>query len=357
MPIKFPILFELFSGTTSFFGNEKACNELVASLKKGADTLLIGSRSSGRGDVLNSALRTLPESTLTIRVDGAFCVDDNDFVHELFSSMRDAFPEEVCDLFIHVKPPLENVYTDKNIHSAIKMIEEACVFLEKENAVVILDNFDHILNDKSLEIKNHLSKAATTKEMVSFLLCLNDKPNKEEFTWENQLTEVSVASLTLNNLKEQCESYFKISFSDEVFMMIYDALEAQKDLILRTCALLVASKKFKPSRDNCVDAIITLVNIEEDSFIDKFSHLPMRQKVALKSVSFAEGQKVFNGRILERFGMVRQSLGQSITALEKKGDLIKIAPGCYRHSNVLFGLWLHPEWRSCPRNIITRLVL
>ena len=342
MSISHSFMLDLFRCDSKFLFDDISSEVFFSSIDKKHDAFIFGKESFLVDSFLNYSLSRMPFHRIDL--DFSIVSNENDFLFELYNSISKLFPNDcfkpiVSDLF-----SFKDYSLSENIHNLLYSLQASVKSHDLiRNIFITIRNLHSISGLNTCEINSAFSNFSKANDNICFIfsaLSYSSKPSN----WLGALNEIEVCSIEINSLLNKCETLFEISFREEVFSFLYHALNSSTLSVFRVCSYLSSINKNTPSRKDCVSAIIELVSLHSEDFKSIFSNYSSRQKIALKAAAFSGKSKVFNSSVLERFDIVRQALGQGISSMEMKGELVKISPGCYVFSNTLFGIWLNPLW-------------
>ncbi|WP_419782399.1 AAA family ATPase [Malaciobacter marinus] len=351
--------------------NQHFCNrtseikELTTDIDTGLNLLLYAPRRFGKTSLV---LHTLKQTKYKyIFLDFMSIVDEYEFINEYFNAISkslDTTADKVVEFFKKILKVKPNITVDFDIsgNPSFKLN-----FLHKENAtvlkevlelpylyakyhnkkvVVIFDEFQEVVN---LEIEDKLRAVLQHHEdMVSYIFLGSKKSIMTNLFFDRSkpfyksVKHIPIDKIGFNNWQKYIKNGFETNnkkIEDNHIKMI---LEVSKGFPYYTQQ--IASELFNMTEKVVVsevvqEAIDSILEKEEDLFLNEWNHLSQQQKKALKFLIHFGGENIYQKEKMVEYNFTSSSLKKAIEGLVAK-DVIDTKKSRFYLQDPLFELYL-----------------
>jgi len=351
--------------------NQHFCNrtreikELKTDIDTGLNLLLYAPRRFGKTSLV---LHTLKQTEYQyIFLDFMSIVDEHEFINEYFNAISKSFnttADKVVEFFKKILKIKPNISVDFDMSGSPSF---KLNFLHKENSVVlkevlelpylyakyhnkrvvvVFDEFQEVINlgieDKLRSVLQH------HEDMVSYIF-LGSKKSIMTNLFFNKAKPFykSVKHIPIDKIEdEHWHKYIKDGFdqnSKEIELNHIDKiLEVSKGFPYYTQQ--IASELFNITEKNVSDdmvyqAIVFILEKEEDLFLNEWNHLSQHQKKALKFLVHFGGENIYQKEKMLDYNFTSSSLKKAVEGLVAK-DVIDTKKNSYYLQDPLFELFL-----------------
>jgi AAA+ ATPase superfamily predicted ATPase len=348
-----------------FCNRVKETKELITDIDTGLNVLLYAPRRFGKTSLV---LHTLKQAQYPyIFLDFMSIVDTDEFINEYFNAISkslDTTADKVVDFFKKVlgirpnisvdfdmsgSPTFKLNFSSNESKTVLKEVLELPYLYAKyhnKRVVVVFDEFQEVVN---LAIEDKLRSVVQHHEdLVSYIFLGSKKSIMQNLFFDKTKPFYkSVKHIPIDKIeddewreyiKKGFETYHK-SISNEC---IGDILHASKGFPYYTQQ--IANELFNNTVDTVEldmvqSAIDSILEKEEDLFLNEWNHLSQYQKKALKLLIYANGENIYTKDTMTKFNFTSSSLKKAVEGLLSK-DVIDLKGGKYYFQDPLLELFL-----------------
>lgn len=348
-----------------FCNRQKEINELLADIDAGLNVLLYAPRRFGKTSLVLSALSRTEYKFILL--DLMSVVDTEEFINEYFNAVSKSLrttSDKVVNVFKKILGLRPNIGVDfdaagnpsfrlnfqpSESNSVLKeVLDLPYRYARHKNkkVVVVFDEFQEVvklgIEEKLRSVLQHHG------DNVSYVFLGSKKSiMKNLFFDKSKPFYKSVKHLPIDTISDEDWKYF-----------IRNGFESHQKQIDAACinAILDVSKGFPyytqqianelffiteqiATGDMTNEAINSILDKEEDLFLNEWNHLSQYQKKALKLLIYTNGQGIYGKEVMTKFNFTSSSLKKAVEGLLAK-DVIDHKNGRYYFQDPLFEFWL-----------------
>lgn len=352
-------------------GNQHFCNrtneiqELKTDIDTGLNLLLYAPRRFGKTSLVLHTLKQLEYQYIFL--DFMSIVDEYEFINEYFNAISKSLnttAEKIVDFFkkilkikpnisvdfdINGNPSFKLNFLQKESSTVLKEVLELPYLYAKHHnkrVVVVFDEFQEVINlgieDKLRSILQH------HEDLVSYIFLGSKKSIMTNLFFDrNKPFYKSVKHIPIHKI--QAEHWQK--YITDGFAANGKKIESEHiDMILEVSKCFpyytqqISSELFNITEEivnsNLIkEAIDSILEKEEDLFLNEWNHLSQQQKKALKFLIYFGGENIYQKEKILEFNFTSSSLKKAIEGLIAK-DIIDIKKNIYYLQDPLFELFL-----------------
>lgn len=351
--------------------NQHFCNrtseikELKTDIDAGLNLLLYAPRRFGKTSLV---LHTLKQTEYQyIFLDFMSIVDEYEFINEYFNAISkslDTTADKVVGFFKKILKIKPNISVDFDIsgNPSFKLN-----FLQKENSVVlkevlelpylyakyhnkrlvvVFDEFQEVINlgieDKLRAILQH------HEDMVSYVFLGSKKSIMTNlFFNRSKPFYKSVKHIPIDKIdSNHWQKYIKEGFEANGKKIEYDQIEMILEIskgfpyyTQQIASELFSITEEKVASSSVEKAIDSILEKEEDLFLNEWNHLSQHQKKALKFLIHFGGENIYQKEKMTEYNFTSSSLKKAVEGLITK-DAIDTKKNCFYLQDPLFELYL-----------------
>ncbi len=348
-----------------FCNRQKEINELLADIDAGLNVLLYAPRRFGKTSLVLSALGQTEYRFILL--DLMSVVDTEEFINEYFNAISKSLrttSDKVVDVFKKVLGLKPNIGIDfdgagnPSFRLHFQLSESSAVLKEvldlpwryarhkNQKVVVVFDEFQEVvklgIEDKLRSVLQHHG------DNVSYVFLGSKKSiMKNLFYDKNKPFYKSVKHLPIDKISdEDWKRFIRKGFESHQKQIGSDCIQAILDVskgfpyyTQQISHELFTMAEQKATSDMAREAVNSILDKEEDLFVNEWNHLSQYQKKALKLMIYADGQGIYSKEVMAQFYFTSSSLKKAVEGLLAK-DVIDHKNGRYYFQDPLFEFWL-----------------